>query len=110
MSPQKKTLLAYALFFLVVAVGAPSVAFAATFADLVNTIVGIVDGGVIPLLYALAFIYFLIGMLKYFFLDHSEEAMTKGRQQMLWGIIGFVVIFAIWGIVHLFLSTLPGGA
>lgn len=110
MMPRGRNILVYAFAFFIVVLAAPSLAFAATFADLVNSIVGVVDGGVIPLFYALAFIYFLIGMLKYFFLDHSEESVEKGKQQMLWGIIGFFVIFCVWGIVHLFLSILPGGA
>lgn len=87
----------------------PLAVHAATFADLVNSIVVIANNGVIPLLYALAFIFFLIGMLRYFFLGHSEEARESGKQFILWSIIGFVVIFSVWGIVHFFLSALPGG-
>ncbi len=74
-----------------------------SFKGLVVVIEQIVNNGVIPLLYALAFILFLIGMLRYFFLE-GDEGRDKGKQLMLWGIIGFVVIFAVWGLVHLLLS------
>lgn len=79
-----------------------------TFAQFTDSIVGLVDGAVIPLMYALAFIMFLIGMVRFFFMG-GEEARQKGKQFMLWSIIGFVVLFAVWGIVRLFLTILPGG-
>jgi heme/copper-type cytochrome/quinol oxidase subunit 4 len=80
-----------------------------SFLDFTNSIVGLVNSAVLPLMYALAFIFFLIGMVRFFFMG-GEEARQKGRQFMLWGIIGFVVLFGVWGIVRLLLMTLPGGA
>lgn len=79
-----------------------------TFAQFVASIASLVDKAIIPLLYALAFITFLIGMVRYFFLEGGEEARQKGKVFMLWGVIGFVVIFSVWGIVRLFLGILPG--
>lgn len=80
-----------------------------TFAQLVQQIVVLVDGTVVPLIYALAFILFLIGIVRYFFMGDSDEARAKGKQFMLWSIIGFVVLFSVWGIVRLLLTILPGG-
>lgn len=68
-------------------------------------VVPIVDGGIIPLLYALAFLFFLIGMARFFF-AYSEENRQKGKQFALWGIIGFVVLFSVWGLVKLLLSVI----
>lgn len=77
-----------------------------TFAQLVNgTIVPIVDRGIIPLLYALAFLFFLIGVARFFF-SEDEESRTKGRQFALWGIIAFAVLFSVWGLVRLLLSVI----
>ncbi|MEK7101289.1 MAG: hypothetical protein AAB921_04315 [Patescibacteria group bacterium] len=78
-----------------------------TFANLVDSIARLVDSAVIPLLYALAFVFFLIGMVRFFFLG-GEEQRKKGRVFMLWGVIGFVVLFSVWSIVRLFLGILPG--
>ena len=76
-----------------------------TFKELVEgTIVPIVDGAVMPLLYALAFIMFLIGIVRYFFFG-GEEAREKGKQLIVWGLVGFAVIFSLWGIVKLLLAT-----
>ncbi len=79
-----------------------------TFAQLVAQIVIIVDKTVVPLIYDLAFILFLIGMVRYFFMG-GDEARLKGKQFMLWSIIGFVVLFGVWGIVRLLLTILPSG-
>jgi len=77
-----------------------------TFAQLVDSLVKVVDTAVMPLLYALAFLLFLIGMMRFFFME-GEEGRQKGRAFMLWGMIGFVVLFGVWGIVRLLLSVLP---
>lgn len=76
-----------------------------TFKNLVEgTIVPIFDGAIIPLFYALAFIMFLIGIVRYFFFG-GEEAREKGKQFIVWGLVGFFVIFSVWGIVRLLLAT-----
>lgn len=79
-----------------------------TFADIVNDrIVPFVDGAVIPLLYVLAFLFFVIGVARYFFTG-GEENRQKGKAFVLWGLIGMVAIFGVWGVVHLLLSAIPG--
>lgn len=74
-----------------------------------DMIVPIIDQAIMPLLYALAFIAFLIGIVRYFFFG-GEEAREKGKQLMVWGIVGFVVIFSVWGIVRLLLTTFGLGS
>lgn len=76
-----------------------------TFKTAVDSLVKFVDTSVIPLLFALGFIFFLIGLVRFFFLSPSEENREKGRQFALWGLVGFVVLFSIWGIVNLLVST-----
>ena len=76
-----------------------------TFADFTDQIVHLVNSAVIPLLYALAFIGFLIGMVRFMFLG-GEENRKKGKEFMLWSIIGFVVLFGVWGFVRIFLAVL----
>lgn len=84
----------------------PLLTHAASFRELVDDlIVPFVDRAVMPLLYALAFLFFLMGLVRYFF-SHEAEARQQGKQFALWGIIGIVVMFAVWGIVRLFLSVL----
>ncbi len=63
---------------------------------------------------AIAFIVFLWGVYKYFIYgaDNETERAT-GKQFVLWGIIGFVVILSVWGLVAIVSGTLGlqlGGA
>jgi len=93
------------LVFLLPAFLAPFAARAESLKSLTGSIVSFVNGSVVPFIYALAFLAFLIGMVRFFFLG-GEEGREKGKQFMLWGVIGFVVMFSVWGIVNLLLATI----
>ncbi|MCX6751653.1 MAG: pilin [Candidatus Nomurabacteria bacterium] len=53
---------------------------------------------IIPILIILAVVYFIWGVITYFISD-DEEAKKKGRDRIIYGIIGLVVIVAVWGLV-----------
>ena len=59
---------------------------------------------VIPILIVLAVIYFIWGVVL-FVISSDEEAKTKGRTHMIYGIIGLVVIVAVWGLVGIVRNT-----
>ena len=69
---------------------------------------GFINNTLIPILLAIAFLVFIIGAVRFFLLagDGNEEGKKKGRSLMLAGIIGFVVIVSIWGIVALIANGL----
>lgn len=96
----------YALLLLVLII--PVWAHAAkSFAEVTEDIVDLVNESVVPLVYALAFLLFIFGMVRFFFFG-GEENREKGKTFMIWGVIGFVVMFSVWGIVRLLLTVLPG--
>lgn len=78
--------------------------------SLTDSIVTLVNTSVIPLIYALALVVFLIGVVRFFFVEQGEEGREKGKQFMFWGILGFVVMFSVWGIVNLLLATFGVGS
>jgi hypothetical protein len=59
---------------------------------------------IIPVLIALGVIYFIWGIVQYVIGD-SEEAKKKGRDGMIYGIIGFAVIIGMWGLVNIVGTT-----
>jgi phosphotransferase system glucose/maltose/N-acetylglucosamine-specific IIC component len=59
---------------------------------------------IIPFLIALGIVYFVWGVISYV-IGNDEEAKKKGRDRMIYGIIGLVVIIAVWGIVRWVTST-----
>ena len=82
-----------------------------TFKDFIGNsssgIVGALNTVVVPVIFAFAFAAFVWGVLNYFFLHGGDEAKrAEGRQFVLWGILGMVVLFSVWGFVNIMLSTL----
>ncbi|MDB5244819.1 MAG: hypothetical protein JWN18_689 [Parcubacteria group bacterium] len=82
-----------------------------TFKDFVGNgdsgLIGTVDSIIVPIIFALTFLVFIYGVVKYFFLNGDDEGKrTEGKQFVLWGLLGMVVLFSVWGLVNLLLSTL----
>lgn len=88
----------------------PLLASAKSLKELVNEDIVPLGDTIISLFFALAFVFFLVGVARYFFSGQDEEARDKGKQFALWGLIGLVVMFSVWGFVKLLLSILPGVA
>ena len=63
---------------------------------------------IVPILITLGVVYFVWGVVQYFIFD-SEEAKKKGRERMIYGIIGLAIIISLWGIVTLVTETLGIG-
>lgn len=59
---------------------------------------------IIPVLIALGVVYFVWGVVIYVVGD-EEAAKKKGRDRMIWGIIGFAVIIGLWGLVLVLVNT-----
>ena len=77
-----------------------------------RSVIDIINRLFVPVLLAIAFITFLWGVYNYFILGATDEKnRADGRQFVLWGIIGFAVIFSIWGLVNIVSGTfnLPHG-
>ena len=77
------------------------------FSEYVNGFIGLLNTVVVPVLFALAFAAFVWGIANYFFFHMGDEKKREeGRIFILWGLIGLVVLFSVWGFVNLLLSTL----
>ena len=84
--------------------GTPNPAILQTYA---NLILGTINGILVPLLFAIAFIVFLYGVAVAYIFSHGEPAeIAKGHKLILWGIIGFVIMISVCGLVNLLANTL----
>lgn len=59
---------------------------------------------IIPVLIALGVVYFVWGVVQYM-IGSDEEAKKKGRDRIIYGIIGLTVIVGLWGLVAIVLNT-----
>jgi hypothetical protein len=70
-------------------------------------IIGIIANSLVPVIFVLAMLCFIWGVVNYFFFQgNNEEAREKGRQFILWGLLGMVALFSMWGFVNIVVSTL----
>ncbi|MEZ4200646.1 MAG: pilin [Candidatus Paceibacterota bacterium] len=87
----------------------PAVALA-QFGD-INTFFGkittFINDILIPLIFALALLMFIWGMFRFFIAGgHDEDAREKGKNLMLYAVVGFVLMVSIFGIVNLIANGL----
>ncbi len=59
---------------------------------------------IIPVLMTLGVLYFVWGVVHYF-IAGGDEAKKKGRDQIVYGIIGLAVITGVWGLVNILTRT-----
>lgn len=60
---------------------------------------------IILLLSAVAFVVFIWGVFEFVRQAADETKRKEGRQAILWGLIGLVVIFGAYGIINVALGT-----
>ena len=86
----------------------PMLAFAAnTIGGMLVTILALVSA-VLPVLISLAVVVFVWGVISYV-IGADEEAKKKGRDKIIYGLIGLVVIFAMWGLIAIIAQTFQIG-
>lgn len=59
---------------------------------------------VLPLLLALGVVYFVWGVVMYV-IGSDEEAKKRGKDRIIFGIIGLVIIVGLWGLVNIVVNT-----
>ncbi len=60
----------------------------------------------IALLFGIATLYFIYGVLQYIWNPDNEEARTTGKQSMIWGIVGMCVMVSVFGIMRLLINSI----
>ncbi len=94
------------------AFAAPLVSLAAisNVSDVGTFVITTINNVLVPVLFAVAFIVFLYGAFEVFIIGaQNEEVKEKGKNLMLWGLIGFFVMVSIWGLVNILLGTVVFG-
>lgn len=74
-----------------------------TITNLINNIKTGILNPITNLLFAVAFVVFLWGIINYVLGSQGDEKkLAQGRQAIYWGIIGLFIMTSAWGIVKLF--------
>jgi len=70
-----------------------------SFGDIAVGIVKDLSGYFLTFITGLTVLVFIWGVVKYIYKGDSEAERKKGKDLMVWGLIGLFVLFGIWGIV-----------
>jgi predicted membrane protein len=82
----------------------PLVTFAADFQSILNMIGNLIRSA-IPIVMALALLYFFWGLARYILAADSDDAKAQGRNIMIWGIVALFVMASVWGLVNVLQSS-----
>ena len=88
------------MFFQIIPVAEASVT------TLMKSINRVIINPLIVLLFALAVVYFVYGLVRYLLSPDNEEIRKSSKSHMLWGIIGMFIMVSVFGIMSLILNTL----
>ena len=78
----------------------------ASICSVANTILYLINGVAVPVLFAVAFIVFLWGVAQAYIFSHGDtERVGQGHRLILWGLIGFAVMISLWGLVNVVTNT-----
>ena len=85
----------------------PRFAFAQnlTFSSLVDSLVGLINT-IVPVLIGLSLLAVIFGVLKMMIRADNKEERKKGKDRIIYGIIGLFVIVSVWGLVNFVRETL----
>jgi len=87
-----------------------SMAAISNVADAGSFVINTINNVLVPVLFAIAFIVFLWGAFQTFIIGAtSDDTKEKGKNLMLWGLIGFFVMVSIWGLVNILTGTVSFG-
>ena len=60
---------------------------------------------IIGLLFGLAFVIFLWGIVEFIWKSDNPTAREQGQKHMIWGVVGMFIMLSVIGIIQIFLGT-----
>ncbi|MFA7216751.1 MAG: hypothetical protein WC095_02110 [Candidatus Paceibacterota bacterium] len=76
-----------------------------TIVPFLNKVNSLILNPIIYLLFALSFVYFGYGVIRFLSLDAGDSKKVEARNSMIWGIVGMVVMFSVYGLIRFVLVT-----
>ena len=85
----------------------PILAFAQVVADFTTFLTNIQGtiNKIIPVIIAITVLVFIWGVANYIMNAGDEEKRKEARQFIIWGMVGFVIMVGIWGLINVFVSA-----
>ena len=81
------------------------VAYAKTFDQLIFDINRTVLNPLIQFAFIVAFVIFLWGVVEFLKNANNVDGRKKGRDHMIWGVLGLVIMLGVYGIINILVNT-----
>jgi hypothetical protein len=76
-----------------------------TFPRLLNNIFDYILNPVIALLFAVALLIFVYGIVQFISSETADSKRAEGQRKIAWGLVGMFIMFSAYGIIHVLLRT-----
>jgi hypothetical protein len=51
-------------------------------------------------MFALSFLYFTYSVVRFLRLEEGDSTRNEAKMAILWGIVGMLIMFSVYGIIH----------
>lgn len=82
-----------------------TVAYAKSFDEVVFSVNRVIINPLIQFAFIIAFVVFIFGVMEFIRSAESPDGREKGKQHMIWGIIGLAVMVGVYGIMNVLINT-----
>ncbi len=78
-----------------------------TIVPFLRNVANVILNPLIFLMFAIAFLYFVWGAIRFLSSDADDKGNNRkeSRDSMVWGILGMVIMFSVYGLVNFVLNT-----
>ena len=81
---------------------------AEAFGDAIDPIIQNIVNPIVGVLFAVALIAFVFGVLQLVRGDSDSDTRSQGKKAMVGGVIGMFIMLSAWGFIHLISNTITG--
>lgn len=75
---------------------------------IISNINTIIINPIIILIFAVALVFFVYGVMEYIYKSRSNpEKIKEGRSHMLWGLFGMFIMVSVFGLFKFLLNSFP---
>ncbi len=67
--------------------------------NLINKVITGILNPLIGLMFVVAIAFFIWGIVEFIWNAGNEEKRTTGKQHIIWGLVGLLIMSAVWGIM-----------
>src|SRR3990167_5952691 len=77
----------------------------ASFDSFLGNVKQMIVDPLITLLFALAVVYFLYGLVEFMMNQDNDEKKTTGKSHMVWGVVGIAIMISVFAILTVIIDT-----